>query len=281
APFCRAGAASLITSRRQSWSVRAYPLRRSNRKWPNLVRGGGSGACAGATARPSLVCCGKPTQRPRRCWDGTVSRSAMSASADTPSGLDALLAHLLASRFAHPLVNRLLRCRFAMTLSGGVRLVFLRRLAIGHSILPGFRFRAYGTRDRTTCSRVASRLVDGLHLDFLNLDQALPLMRQKVVDLLVKMTDFEFRFEVHLVVVSRVQAVSDSLPDLAHHDHRSLDRRQTRQDEIQEDERVGIKRSDDQDDRIDANPEPHDHHKQDEECPTTAKSREAVRGTLT
>ena len=69
-----------------------------------------------------------------------------------------------------------------------------------------------------------------------------------MIDLMVKMTDLEFGFEVHLVVVHSVQAVSGFLADLAHHDHRSLDRRQTRQDEIQEDKREGIKRSNDQDD---------------------------------
>ena len=50
-----------------------------------------------------------------------------------------------------------------------------------------------------------------------------------MIDFLVKMTDFEFGFEIHLVVAHRVQAVSSFLPDLAHHDHWCLDRRQTRQ----------------------------------------------------
>src|ERR1044071_3357370 len=69
---------------------------------------------------------------------GNRSAPPVSAAPHTPAGLDALLAHLLASRFAHMFVNRLLRSRFAMTLSRGVcvRLVFLRRLANGHSILP-------------------------------------------------------------------------------------------------------------------------------------------------
>src|ERR1051325_11180604 len=63
----------------------------------------------------------------------------VSASPDTPAGLDAFLAHVLASRFAHTFVDRLLRCRVAVTLSRGVcvRLVFLRRLANGPSVLPG------------------------------------------------------------------------------------------------------------------------------------------------
>ena len=61
-----------------------------------------------------------------------------------------------------------------------------------------------------------------------------------MIDLLVKMTDIEFGLRVHLGVVHRVQTVSGFLADLAHHDHRSLDRRQTRQDEIQEDKRVSL-----------------------------------------
>src|SRR4030095_14296122 len=42
------------------------------------------------------------------------------ASPAAPASLDALLAHLFASRFAHPFVYRLLRQRFPMTLPRGV-----------------------------------------------------------------------------------------------------------------------------------------------------------------
>jgi hypothetical protein len=61
---------------------------------------------------------------------------------------------------------------------------------------------------------VASRSVNEFHLDFLNLCQSLPLVRQKI-DLLVKMRDLRFGFEVHLIIVHRMQAVSGFLADLA------------------------------------------------------------------
>jgi hypothetical protein len=88
--------------------------------------------------------------------EGFASTTRRPVAAITPASLDALLAHLLASRFAHTFVNRLLKSRFAMRLSRGVdgspevrrrrgrafydwvRFVFLRRLANGHSSFPGF-----------------------------------------------------------------------------------------------------------------------------------------------
>src|ERR1700732_129114 len=82
------------------------------------------------------------------------------ASSAAPASLDALLAHLFASRFAHAFVYRLLGQRFPMTLPRGVdwspaqarcrgcclfrprlRLVLLRGLAYCHSCPPvKFRF---------------------------------------------------------------------------------------------------------------------------------------------
>jgi hypothetical protein len=48
-----------------------------------------------------------------------MSTTALASSA-APATFDGLLAHLFASRFAHPAVYRLLRRRFPMMLAGGI-----------------------------------------------------------------------------------------------------------------------------------------------------------------
>ena len=48
------------------------------------------------------------------------------------------------------------------------------------------------------------KLFHELHLDLLNLHQALPLIHEKMVDLLVQMADLQFGLEVNAIILLRV-----------------------------------------------------------------------------
>ena len=76
----------------------------------------------------------------------------------------------------------------------------------------------------------------GLHL-VAHLDQ---LAMAQLVELFVQRHDVDLRLEVDLVVVSRIDAIALRLPVLRHHDHRRLQRCDHRQDQIEENEGVGI-----------------------------------------
>ena len=69
-------------------------------------------------------------------------------------------------------------------------------------------------------------------LKLLNFGQALPLLVEQVVDLLMQMPDLEFGFEINAIVVQRPQPVLRLLPLLAHHDDRRLDRGDRRKNKI-------------------------------------------------
>lgn len=75
-------------------------------------------------------------------------------------------------------------------------------------------------------------------------------MRQEVIELLVQVAYLQFGLEVYAVVVFRAQTVLCLLPILAHHNYRGLNGRKTRKHEIKKDERVGVKRFLDKENRI-------------------------------
>ena len=64
-----------------------------------------------------------------------------------------------------------------------------------------------------------------LNLDLLNLEEAVVLLAQEVVDFFVKVPDFQLRFQIHFVIVLRAQTIPCLAAILAHHDDRRLDRR--------------------------------------------------------
>jgi hypothetical protein len=77
---------------------------------------------------------------------------------------------------------------------------------------------------RAASSPACAQVRQQLELEFLDLHQALPLVRQQVIDFFVQVPDLQFCLEVDLVVVLRANPVLRLLAVLAHHDHRRLDR---------------------------------------------------------
>jgi len=59
-------------------------------------------------------------------------------------------------------------------------------------------------------------------LNFLDFYKPLPLVRQKVVEFLVYLSNLELRLQIDLVVMGRPSSILCFLPVLAHHDDRGL-----------------------------------------------------------
>src|SRR6478735_8874094 len=87
--------------------------------------------------------------------------------------------------------------------------------------------------------------------------------------------DFNFRFQIDLVIMGCVDAVLCSVPVLAHHDNGRLNGRKHGEDQVQKYERVGIKgvRGCDQ---IDGYPDGERNGEDCNECPRTTEFRYLV-----
>src|SRR6266545_8179551 len=70
----------------------------------------------------------------------------------------------------------------------------------------------------------AADFFEQLDLDLLNLEEAIVLPSQQVIDFFVQVPDFEFGLEIDLIIVFRAQPVTRFHAVLAHHD-RSEERR--------------------------------------------------------
>ena len=73
----------------------------------------------------------------------------------------------------------------------------------------------------------AAEFFQQFDLDLLNLEEPIVLSSQKVIDLFMQVPDFEFGFEVDLVIVFRAQTVTGFGAILAHHDDGRLNRGET------------------------------------------------------
>ena len=88
---------------------------------------------------------------------------------------------------------------------------------------------------------MASRhFVHRFELHLLNFGQSLPLPGYQMIHLLVEVPDFKFGLEVDAIVALRPHAILHLLPLLAHHDDRRLQRRETGQDQIEQNVRIRI-----------------------------------------
>ena len=124
--------------------------------------------------------------------------------------------------------------------------------------------------------RVFSQLVQEIELKLLDLDHSLPLVGEQVVHLFVQLTNFEFCFEVDLIIVFSAEPIFGLLPVLAHHDDGCLDGGQAGEDEIEQNEREWIKGADVEYQGIDDDPQCDEAAEADEEAPATAKLCDAV-----
>src|SRR5436190_9015633 len=141
------------------------------------------------------------------------------------------------------------------------------------------RFSLRGTR-RRRFRALAGKLFQQLDLDLLNLEKALVLAAQQVVDFFVKMPNFELGFEIDLVIVFAAGTVSIFTPVLAHHDHRRLQGRESGEHQIHQDIRVGIECSCHQHEAVDYDPEQQDCAEENDERPASAKGRDPVGESL-
>ena len=77
-------------------------------------------------------------------------------------------------------------------------------------------------------------------MQLLYLHKTIPLMRKEVIQLVMEMANFKLCFEIDLVIIPRTQSVFRLLAILAHHDDRRLERSQTGEQQVQQDERIRI-----------------------------------------
>src|SRR5438045_9308942 len=87
---------------------------------------------------------------------------------------------------------------------------------------------------------------------------------------------FKLREQIDFVVVLRVPAVLMRLPVLTHHDDRGLQRGESREHEIQKNERVGVERMTGEQPGIDQHPDHQDGAEQPDERPAAAELRDAI-----
>jgi hypothetical protein len=80
-------------------------------------------------------------------------------------------------------------------------------------------------------------------LKLLNLHEPIPLVRKKVINLLMEVSNFQFRLEVHLIVMLRTNSVICFLTILTHRDDWCLDGGKAGKQQIKEYKRVWIKRT--------------------------------------
>ncbi|ODN69435.1 putative neutral zinc metallopeptidase [Methylobrevis pamukkalensis] len=116
------------------------------------------------------------------------------------------------------------------------------------------------------------------HLDLQALDfrKPLPLFRDQVVDLLVEMSDLKFRLEIDPVVVERAQPVLLLLASLAHHDDGRLNGRKAGQQQIEQDEGIGIEPPGAGQRGIEKNPDREEAGKGPEKSPASAECGKTV-----
>src|SRR4029453_13497944 len=94
---------------------------------------------------------------------------------------------------------------------------------------------------------------------------------QEVIDFFVQMPDFELGFEVDFVIVLRAQTIAQFGAILTHHDDRGLNGRQGGENQIQQNEWIGIKRAVQQENTVQDNPAEQHRAEEDDKSPAAAK----------
>jgi hypothetical protein len=92
----------------------------------------------------------------------------------------------------------------------------------------------------------------------------------------VEVTDLQFRFQVHFVIVLGAQTVPGLRPILAHHDDWRLNRGQAGENQIQEDERIRIKTAVEKKHGIEDDPANQNGRKTEDEFPAAPKFRDPI-----
>jgi hypothetical protein len=114
-------------------------------------------------------------------------------------------------------------------------------------------------------------------LDLLNLKEPIVLLSQEVIDFFVQVPDLEFGLEIDLVIILSAQSIARLGPVLAHHDYGCLQRSQTGENEIEENERVRIEGAVEQKHCVKHDPDDDNAPESDDEFPTPAELRDFIR----
>src|SRR6266576_6927427 len=101
-----------------------------------------------------------------------------------------------------------------------------------------------------------------------------------MIDLFVQVTDFQLGFQVYLIIMLRAQPIFSLLTVLAHHNNRSLNRRQAGKNQVQQYVRIWIRRPAVQYQRIKTDPEHQKPAKADKKRPTAAERGDVIRQAL-
>src|SRR3984893_9777934 len=137
--------------------------------------------------------------------------------------------------------------------------------------------RAFNNAATDPASRAAAGAAGPVHdleLHLLDLGEPLPLPGDQMIHLLVQVPDLELRLEIDAVVAFRPQPVLGLETLLAHHDDGRLDRGEAREDQVEQDVRVGIEPLPPRRDLIEEDPHRQPDPEDDDEGPAAAKARE-------
>jgi hypothetical protein len=115
-----------------------------------------------------------------------------------------------------------------------------------------------------------------LDLDLLDLKESIVLATQEVIDFFVQVPDFQLGLEIDFVIVLRAQPIASLGPVLTHHNDRRLDSGQTRENQIEKNERIWIEGFGGKQHDIRADPHEDDSTKADEKFPTAAEFGDAI-----
>ena len=115
------------------------------------------------------------------------------------------------------------------------------------------------------------------YLYLLNFEEAIVLLSQEMIDFLVQVPNLEFGLEIDLVIILRSQSIASFRAVLTHHDHGCLQRGQAGEDEIKENERVGIERARGEKDSVNDDPDDQDAAESDDEFPAPAELCDFIR----
>src|SRR5215467_4552362 len=98
-----------------------------------------------------------------------------------------------------------------------------------------------------------------------------------MIELLVQMPDLELRFQIHLVIVFCPQPVARLSTILAHHNDRRLHRSQTGENQVEQNEWIGIECMRREDNSVHDDPEEQHCAEADQKFPAAAELGDPVR----
>lgn len=119
-------------------------------------------------------------------------------------------------------------------------------------------------------------LLEQLDLDLLNLEEAVVLLPEQMIEFFVQVPDLQFRFQINFVVIIGMETIMRCGPVLTHHDDGRLERGETGEDQVQKDKRVWIPGARQKNGTIDDDPDDEDGTESNDESPAPTKLRDPI-----